>query len=117
MSGGTPRPPLTAYQQDSPVWTRYYSPEDPNDQKRITEMCETLEQVLASLDARRMVVGHTVQPNGINSDCDGRLYRIDVGVSGLHGGTPEVLEIDNGEVRVIKPGAAPTPVPRFVSLS
>ena len=116
MSGGTSRPPLSAYQQDSPVWTRYYSPEDPNDESRTREMCETLEQVLASLSVDRMVIGHTVQANGINSDCSRRLYRIDVGVSGLYGGTPEVLEIENGEISVIKSGSAPGRVPRFVSL-
>ena len=38
------------------------------------------------------VVGHTIQRSGINSTCDGRVHRIDVGLSrGCGDGTPQVL--------------------------
>ena len=39
----------------------------------------------------RQVVGHTIQKAGINSTCDGRVHRIDVGLSkGCGDGTPQV---------------------------
>jgi hypothetical protein len=40
-----------------------------------------------------MVVGHTVQNQGITSACDGALWRIDVGLARLYGGPIEVLEL------------------------
>ena len=40
--------------------------------------------------AQRMVVGHTIQGAGINTACDDRVYRIDVGLSrGCGNGNPE----------------------------
>ena len=43
--------------------------------------------------AQRMVVGHTIQDAGINSACDGRVVRIDVGLSaGCGDGDPQVRE-------------------------
>lgn len=40
------------------------------------------------------MVGHTIQEAGINSACDGKVLRIDVGLSrGCGDGDPEVLEI------------------------
>lgn len=57
--------------------------------------CGLLEETLNKIPgARRMVVGHTIQENGINSACNGKVYRIDVGLSkGCGDGLPEVLEI------------------------
>jgi len=40
-----------------------------------------------------MVVAHTVQEHGITSACDGKLWRIDVGLAKLYGGPIEVLEL------------------------
>ncbi len=38
------------------------------------------------------MVGHTIQRSGINSTCDGRVHRIDVGLSkGCGDGTPQVF--------------------------
>ena len=39
---------------------------------------------------KRMVVGHTVQQH-LNSQCDGALWRIDVGLAKLYDGPIEVL--------------------------
>jgi len=48
--------------------------------------------------ARRMVMGHTIQKEGINGVCEDRAIRIDVGLSkGCGNGLPEVLEINNGK--------------------
>jgi hypothetical protein len=79
----TPASALTA--DDSPVWTRAYGGDDVD--------CAALGRVLAQLGAKRMIVGHTVQRAGINSACDGALWRIDVGMTAMIGGPIQVLEL------------------------
>ena len=56
-----------------------------------------------------MVVGHTIQEAGINSACDDRVFRIDVGLSkGCGNGEPQVLEIiDDKEVWQLQENAPP----------
>lgn len=71
------------------VWARDFSEEDP-----AKVDCARLGQALAAVGAKRMVVGHTIQGQGINMACDGRVVRIDVGMSrGCGDRAPEVLEI------------------------
>jgi hypothetical protein len=88
-------PPDILLASDGPVWSRHYS-DDPD-----VEDCHLLEEVLDDLDARRMVVGHTVQDGGIAPACGGLVWRIDVGLARHYGGSPAALEIENGSVRVI----------------
>ena len=65
--------------------------------------CELLERSLQILGARRMVVAHTVQ-DSITSNCDERVWAIDVGMSRVYGGDVQVLEIlDDETVSVISP--------------
>jgi len=71
--------------------------------------CAELGRVLGALSAQRMVVGHTVQQQGINSACDGKVWRIDVGLSRFYGGKPSVLEIQGEQVRALTEGAAASP--------
>jgi hypothetical protein len=55
-----------------------------------------------STNAKRMVIGHTPQEGGANSECKGKLWRIDVGQSrGIMGATPQVIEIKGDSVRVL----------------
>ncbi len=76
---------------DSPVWTRAYGEGDDE------ATCRTLAVALERLGARRMVVGHTVQRSGaIGEACDGRLYRIDVGLATHYGGPIAYLRIEGG---------------------
>ena len=97
MQGKQPEPPLIAMAEDGPVWTRVYSdPSQPSD-------CAQLMQVLDALDAKRMVVGHTPQQRGMTSDCDGRVWRIDTGMSRFYGGSVQVLALQRDEVRVLGP--------------
>lgn len=66
--------------------------------------CEQLQSILSSIPgAARMVMGHTIQREGINSVCDNQALRIDVGLSkGCGNGIPEVLEITGGkEIRIL----------------
>lgn len=90
-------PPPVLFPTDGPIWSRHFSDEpDESD-------CRLLEEALAKLGARRMVVGHTVQEKGISSACQARVWRIDVGLAAYYGGTLEVLEIRGDELRALKP--------------
>jgi hypothetical protein len=86
MRGERPQPPGMLVAEDGPIWTRAYSMPGKED-------CASLSNALASLGARRMVVGHTVQEHGISSACDGKVFRIDVGMSKFYGGPVQVLDI------------------------
>lgn len=91
--------------RDAVVWSRQYSTEDAS---RCN--CEALTQALAGMPgAARMVVGHTIQESGINSACDGRVLRVDVGLSkGCGDGKPQVLEIiQDRVVRRLEEASAP----------
>ena len=73
---------------DSVVWARHYShPEEYRCD------CVALENALAAVGggARRVVVGHTIQGDaGVNAACDGRVIRVDVGMSaGVAGTSPK----------------------------
>ncbi len=81
--------------RDGPVWSRHYSHE-PDD-----EDCRFLEETLERLEVERMVVGHTVQKEGISQACGGKIWRIDVGLAEHYGGRPEVLELSDGTVRIL----------------
>ncbi|KAJ9555620.1 hypothetical protein OSB04_010234 [Centaurea solstitialis] len=66
--------------------------------------CTMLQHVLSTIPgARRMIMGHTIQEDGINGACDNRAIRIDVGMSqGCINGLPEVLEItERSGVRIL----------------
>jgi hypothetical protein len=97
LAGKRPSPPSIVVAEDGPVWTRAYS-EDPPD-------CAALGEALAALGARRMVVGHTVQKGGITSACEGRVWRIDVGLSHAYGGPIEALQIEGDAVSVLREGS------------
>lgn len=65
--------------------------------------CSSLEHVLSTIPGvKRMIMGHTIQKEGINGVCENKAIRIDVGMSkGCGGGLPEVLEIDRYGVRIL----------------
>jgi hypothetical protein len=94
MRGEGPRSnPMVA--SESPVWSRHYSDEPDADD------CALLDEVLTMTGADRMVVAHTVQEDGINPACSEQVWRVDVGMSAYYGGTPEVLEIVDGELTIL----------------
>ncbi len=80
---------------NSMVWTRTFG-ESPVPEGG----CDQAREVLEALGLDRMVIGHTVQ-TGINSDCDGLIWRIDTGMSAHYGGSPEALEIRDGDVSIL----------------
>ena len=93
-NGELKQAPRALADRDSPLWTRAYGgPEGQVD-------CASARAVLERLGLRRMVVAHTVQPH-INSACDGRVWRVDVGMSKHYGGPREVLVIEGDTPRVL----------------
>jgi hypothetical protein len=79
---------------EAPVWTRAFA--DPEPPPRA---CEALGKVLEELSIARMVVGHTVQKDGVRPGCGERVWRIDVGLAKHYGGELAVLEIQGKRVR------------------
>jgi len=86
------------------IWNRKYGGETPK--------CESFETVSKLLNVGHMIVGHTVQDN-INSKCDNKLWRVDVGISEtFNTNNVEILEIlnngvassqnDNKPIRILK---------------
>lgn len=82
--GGNGYEPPIAMTDDSPVWTRAYGGESVD--------CEAATAAMKAMGVKRIVVGHTVQDQ-INSQCDGAVWRIDVGLAKHYDGPIEVLEV------------------------
>jgi hypothetical protein len=106
MLGVETRLPEIAGGPESPVWIRTLSEGTPAPRD-----CRELASTLAALGVRRLVVGHTVQPTGINSACGGLVWRIDVGLSDVYGQHPvQILEIMGDTVRPIVEGPRGTAI-------
>jgi hypothetical protein len=93
---GKGEPPAFIHTSKSPTWARNYSNEVDS------EDCLQLTEVLERLGAERMIVGHTVQDEGIGPLCEGKVWCIDSGMSEYYGGQVEVLEIDGDQLRVLR---------------
>jgi hypothetical protein len=96
---GVGPPPKADLGLAGPVWTRDWSKGDLD-----AATCARLDEVLVRLKVKRMVVGHTVQRRGITQACEGKVWRIDVGMAKHYGGRPAVLEITPAGV-VVRTGA------------
>ena len=85
------------------LWSRKLSTPKPK-----PKHCRMLSRALTTLGAERLVVGHTRQRRGINSACAGRVWRIDVSLSGFYGKKPaQILEVRVTGARVLTEPAAP----------
>lgn len=96
--------PNELHGRNAVVWARHFSHEEHHKCD-----CDMLQASLGLIPgATRMVVGHTIQEQGINFACDERVYRVDVGMSeGCGDRLPQVLEIlrdSNLQVRSLVPG-------------
>lgn len=98
LRGDAPEPPAMLTAQEGPIWSSAFSDE------QVETSCKALQATLQALGAARMAVGHRNIPDstGINADCDGRIWRIDVGLSKHYGGPLELLEIEGDHVRVLR---------------
>ncbi|MDQ3234884.1 MAG: hypothetical protein M3Q07_24015, partial [Pseudobdellovibrionaceae bacterium] len=82
---------------DSPLWMRDYSETIPKE-----AACAALQDALSAMGAKRMVVGHTIQDQGINAACGDKVWRIDVGLSKYYKkNVIQVLEIKGDSLRVL----------------
>ena len=82
---------------DRVMWTRQFSTATSQ------RDCAVLEESLAILGARRMIVAHTPHRT-ITPRCAGKVWVVDVGMSRAYGGNVEVLEIIGDEVlSVLRP--------------
>jgi hypothetical protein len=79
---------------EGPVWTRAYSDDDE------PLACDDLTEALDTLGAARMVVGHTVQDEA-NPACDGKVWRMDVGMAEHYGGGLAALVVEGDEVTLL----------------
>lgn len=89
---------------DSVVWNRLYSRDlgDLEDHQIDQIQC-ILQETLQAVGAKAMVVGHTPQTTGVNCKYNCSIWRIDVGMSsGVLDSRPEVLEIRDNKVRVMR---------------
>ena len=96
LLGKLSAPPRILTQEDGPIWTRMYSAAPG------PEECAILDEVLKTTGAKRMVMGHTVQRNGITPACGEKAWRIDVGMSKFFQGPIQALEVHGDAVKVLK---------------
>ena len=71
------------------LWNREFSLGKPD--------CNKIQKVLNHFKVGSMIVGHTVQEQGINSKCEKKIWKVDTGMSDAFGvnGKIQVLEILN----------------------
>jgi len=67
---------------DGVFWTR-----EPPDASETNGGCDKIKEIVEMLGVKRMVIGHTVQWQGMNSICGGKLVLIDSGMSYAYGGS------------------------------
>lgn len=91
--GSSPTPPFTAMgDSNSVMWNRTFGKERCSPYDRM-QMKMQLDSTLDQLGAKAMVVGHTPQMSGLNAECNGRIWRVDVGMSsGVLNADAQVLE-------------------------
>ena len=91
-----------------PVWARDYA-------FGASGTCNMASQVLAKVDADRMVVGHTIQRDyHVHSRCNGRIVLGDTGISSFYGGAMSFIEHDHGQGQVVYPGGETTALPELL---
>jgi hypothetical protein len=92
---GYATPPFLAMGDgNSVMWNRQLSRESYANPIDRFHACNMVAQALARVGAKRLVVGHTPQMRGVNCECDGKVWRVDVGMSsGVLNAPAGVLEI------------------------
>lgn len=93
--GGKAPPPFLAMgNSDSVMWTRAQSKEKYPSPNERYGACRALSQALEMVGVSRLVVGHTPQLAGANCECEGQVWRLDVGMSyGVLNRPVQILEI------------------------
>jgi hypothetical protein len=86
-------PPAALTDDDGVLWDRSFAGPEPN--------CAELSVALGELGVARMVIAHTPQPAGVSSACDGKVWRVDVGLARHYGGPSQALELTAAGPRII----------------
>ncbi|KIZ04329.1 Uncharacterized protein MNEG_3627 [Monoraphidium neglectum] len=99
VEDGYASPPFLAMGDGKSVmWNRSLSQEKWSNPADRYHAKNQVQQALMRVGAKRLVVGHTPQMRGANVDCDGLVWRIDVGMSsGVLDAPVSVLEITKEE--------------------
>ena len=81
----------------SPLWSRYFS-------KEITpSKCIELNKILKNTNTNTLFVGHTFKKEGIQSNCNGKIWYCDVGISGaFNKANVQCIQILNKVITVLK---------------
>ena len=79
--------------------------------------CADVAKVLRAVDATRIVVGHTVQPQGARTRCGGALVLLDSGISRAYYGHPAAWECreDEGAAALEEGGRRPLQTPQYAA--
>ena len=102
MRGDRTSLPAPMSVDDAPTWSRHFSSPQVDEAS-----CRALGTALDLVGAKRMVIGHTPQKDGINSACNERVWRIDVGLASHYGHNPsQALEIDKNKVQALREQSA-----------
>lgn len=89
-----PPPFLAMGDRRSVMWNRMFSQEIFSTFYDKYHATTQLRQVLERTGCKRLVIGHTPQQKGLNSECEGMVWRVDVGMSsGVLNAQPQALEI------------------------
>lgn len=93
--GAKAMPPYLAMGDGKSVmWNRTLSREQFGTANEKYTACNACGQALDAINAKRLVVGHTPQLSGANCECNGKVWRIDVGMSsGVLDANVQILEI------------------------
>jgi hypothetical protein len=100
LSDGSRAPPpfLAMGDRRSVMWNRTFSQECFGTFYDKYHACNQLRQVLDRTGCKRLVIGHTPQQQGLNSECEGMVWRVDVGMSsGVLNAQPQALEIGEAQ--------------------
>lgn len=77
-----------------PLWYRGLAAAQPG----MPPIADQITAILAATGAKRIVIAHTPDTSGIHSYADGRLWRIDTGISRIYGGPVSWLDIQGDAV-------------------
>mmetsp|Transcript_14506 Transcript_14506/g.43844 ORF Transcript_14506/g.43844 Transcript_14506/m.43844 type:complete len:455 (-) Transcript_14506:505-1869(-) len=95
-----PPPFLAMGDRKSIMWNRTFSQDFGTFHARY-HACNELRQVLQRTGCKRLIVGHTPQQQGMNAECEGLVWRVDVGMSsGVLDAQPQALEISPARPQV-----------------
>ena len=88
--------PRTMSGAEGPLWFRGYV------QANESVACPLLDKALSQLAAKRMIVGHTTQRDGvIRTRCGGKIVVIDIGIADHYGANYGFWESINGDSRAV----------------